>query len=549
MSAPHNFWQFPGGLRLPGHKSESMTQSIATMPLATTLIFPLQQHLGAAAVPVVKVGDHVKKFQMIARAEGFISAPIHASSSGTVIAIEPRVLPHPSGLPSNSIVIATDGKDDAIDCVGMNSSWSQHTPIELRNKVRDAGIIGLGGAGFPTAVKLSPDPQFQIETLILNGAECEPYITCDAMLMQEQARAILDGLLIMRHILQAKQCLIGIEDNKSHAITALQQALSPEEKSFIQVIAVPTRYPAGGEKQLIYTLTGKEVPSQKIPANIGIVCHNVATALAVNDAVSHGHPLIERVVTVTGPATPSPRNYRVRLGTPIQDLLAFAGVETQGTARLIMGGPMMGFPITDQSAPVIKTTNCLLTYKKADLPRATAAMPCIRCGECVNVCPAQLLPQQLYWHARAKDFDKIQDFHLFDCIECACCNYVCPSHIPLTSYYRFAKTEIWAKERDKKKSDIARERHEFHLARIERKKQEDEERKRKKKELLSKVTTDNTDKKDAIAAAMQRVQAKKAAQSTTPQNVDNLTEAQQRQIDEIESRRKQQTVIDKEAGT
>lgn len=507
-------WRFHGGLKLPGHKSISMTQPIAAATIPETLILPLQQHIGAAAVPVVKVGERVLKNQVIARAEGFVSAPVHASSSGVVTAIEARPVPHPSGMLSTCIVIQTDGKDEGVAIATAQADYHDDDPSHLRNRIREAGIVGLGGAGFPTFIKLNPGRQYTIDTLILNGAECEPYITCDAMLLQEQPRAILDGLLVMQHALQAKRCLIGIEDNKPAAIAALRDALTDTERAVIEVVAVPTIYPAGGEKQLIKTLTGLEVPSHKLPASVGIVCHNVATAQTVGDAILHRQPLIERVVTVTGPAISTPRNYRVRIGTPMQHVLQLAGVQQQTLARLIMGGPMMGFAIDNPAVPVIKTTNCLLGLTQRDLPQQQFALPCIRCGECARVCPALLLPQQLYWHAHAKDFDKIQDFHLFDCIECGCCTRVCPSHIPLVQYYRYAKTEIWAKERDKQKSDIARQRHEFHLERLERKKQEDEERKRKKKELLETVTAADDTKKAAIAAAMERVQAKKASKES-----------------------------------
>ena len=520
-----------------------MHQPIAAAPVPPELILPLQQHIGNAATPIVKVGDRVLKNQIIARAEGYVSVPVHASSSGTVIAIEPRVIPHPSHLKDTCIVIATDGKDETIPVSSVVADYRHMDPAELRNRIREAGIVGLGGAGFPAFIKLNPGPQLKIHTLILNGAECEPYITCDAMLMQEQPRAILDGLRIMQHALGTEHCIIGIEDNKPAAIQALQSALQQDEQRFIEIVAVPTLYPAGGEKQLIKTLTGIEVPSHQLPASVGVICHNVATAYSIAQAISQ-QPLIERVVTLTGPALSRAANYRVRLGTPMEFLLEHAGVSRSSLARLIMGGPMMGFAINDRQTPVCKTTNCLLALTAQEIPRTQFELPCIRCGECARVCPAQLLPQQLYWHAHAKDFDKIQDFKLFDCIECGCCSYVCPSHIPLVQYYRFAKTEIWAKERDKRKSDIARQRHEFHLARLERKKREDEERKRKKKEMLEKVSQADSAaeaKKAAIAAALERAQAKKAAQPA-PLNVDNLSEQQRQKIAAIEQRREQSSL-------
>lgn len=532
--------KFFGGLRLEGHKFESMQQSIQKLPLAQHLIFPLSQHIGLPAEPVVSVGDRVLKGQMIARVGGSVSAPIHASSSGTIIAIEERPVTHPSGKTAECIVIETDGNDQAIEAE-IFTDYQDREPSLLRDVIRDAGIVGLGGAGFPTFIKLSAAPGKIIDTLILNGAECEPYITCDAMLMQSRAVAVLRGADILCQAVQAKQCLIGVEDNKPLAIKALKQALT--EHTFyhpIEIITVPTIYPTGGERQLIKVLTGHEISARHRPMDVGLVCQNVGTAAAVADAVLKGQPLIERIVTVTGDAIHKPTNWLVPVGTPIQHVLAQCD-HHDGNNDIIIGGPMMGFVIDDSQAPVIKTTNCLLVQTHQPVK---PAMPCIRCGECATVCPAQLLPQQLYWYARAKDFDKIQDYNLFDCIECGCCVHVCPSHIPLVQYYRFAKTEIWNREQDKQKSDRARERHEFNLHRLERKKKEDEERRRKKKELLNRAqgkTENEVDmKKAAIEAALARAKAKKDAMGVTPKNIDNLTPEQQQQIKAAEARRQRQ---------
>jgi len=493
-----------------------MREPIRQVPIPRILTLPLQQHIGEPAQAVVKVGERVLTGQVIAHAEGYISAPVHASSSGTVVAIEKRAIAHPSNIHDDCIIIETDGKDERFEHECLQQGYQQLDPSELRNCIRDAGIVGLGGAGFPSFIKLNPGKQ-HVDTLILNGAECEPYITCDAMLMIERPREIIEGLLIMRHALHAKHCLIGIEDNKPDAIRALSEALSEQEKNFIEVITVPTRYPAGGEKQLIRTLTGIEVPSNGLPIHVGIVCHNVGTAVAIARAIHHGEPLISRIVTLTGNGLARPCNVEARIGTSMQVLLEQAGLDQARTARLLMGGPMMGFVVENIDVPVIKTTNCLLAMGKQEVAPEHHAMPCIRCGECATACPAKLLPQQLYWYARSKDLDRIQTYHLFDCIECGCCNLVCPSHIPLVQYYRFAKTEIWARDREKQKADLARERHEFHLLRLERKKQEDEERKRKKKEMLEKVANKDDDKQAAIRAAMERVTAKKATQQQAAQ--------------------------------
>jgi electron transport complex protein RnfC len=533
----HKLWHFPGGLHLNGHKHMSMTEHVAPISLPAQVVLPLQQHIGEPAEPIIKVRERVLKGQMIARASEYVSVPVHASTSGQVIAIEERIVPHPSGLPATCIVIEADGKDEWTELKPI-TDYQNMDPSALRNVIRDAGIVGLGGAGFPSFIKLNPGPTNVVETLILNGAECEPYITCDAMLMQEHPRRIIDGLLVMKHALRAKHCIIAVEDNKKVAHTMLVNALHEHESEFIEIVQIPTIYPTGGEKQLIKVLTGMEIPSHGLPIDIGIVCHNVATAATVCETIEQGKPLISRNVTVTGDAVETPRNLEVLIGTPFAHLLDACGWQKEQTDEVLMGGPMMGFCITSLDAPVIKTTNCILARPK-DQPHRQPAMPCIRCGQCANVCPAKLLPQQLYWYSRAKDFDKTQDYNLFDCIECGCCAYVCPSHIPLVQYYRFAKTEIWAMERDKKKADHARQRHEFHQYRLERKQKEDEERKRMKKELLKKTqgkeNAESDTKKTAIEAALARVKAKREQQEK--KNVENLTEQQKQAIRDIEERR------------
>ena len=534
-------WKIFGGLKLKGNKSISMEQSVQAAPIPKYLTLPLRQHIGTSAEAVVRKGDRVLKGQVIAAAQDHVSSPVHAPTSGTVIAIEEKPLPHPSAMSGTCIIIETDSKDEWCQRV-PHPDYQSYDSEKLRNIIRDAGIVGLGGAGFPSFIKLSPGPGYIIDTLILNGAECEPYITCDAMLMQENARQILDGLNIMRQALQAKKCIVAVEDNKRLAHTMLVNALHEHEADYIEIIQIPTIYPAGGEKQLIKTLTNKEVPSGRLPINIGVVCHNVATAAALAKAVLDGEPLISRYVTITGDGVDSPCNLEVLFGTPFSELIDYCGRNIKAK-HVIMGGPMMGFEVDNETVPVIKTTNCILV--RDDIKKSQPVMPCIRCGQCAEVCPAQLLPQQLYWYAKAKDFDKTQDYHLFDCIECGCCSYVCPSRIPLVQYYRFAKTAIYAQEQEKKKSDIARQRHEFRLYRLERKKAEDDERKRKKRELLKKAEgkKDSSDdaKKAAIAEAMERAKQRREAQSAQAKNTTNLTEAQKKQIAEVDARRNSKT--------
>lgn len=484
-------YDFDGGIHPAENKTQSTGQPIQQAPIAPQLILPLHQHIGAPAEPLVKVGDAVLKGQMLAEANGFVSVPLHAPTSGTISAIEPRQVPHASGLEELCIVIDSDGKDEWIERQGLLAKRGVDDirdleATELVNHISDCGIAGMGGAGFPTAVKLHTGKR-DINTLILNGAECEPYITADDMLMRERAQQVISGAQILLHILGAKRCLIGVEDNKPEAINALNAALVElHEEHHIDVVAIPTKYPSGGEKQLIQILTGEEVPAGGIPADLGIVCQNVGTVAAISDAVYHGTPLISRITTLTGDANQQPGNWEVLLGTPANFLLQQAGYQQQKRERVIMGGPMMGFALPSLDLPVVKTTNCLLAPTDKELPPNDIAMACIRCGMCADACPAELLPQQLYWFSKAQEFDKAEQHNLFDCIECGACSYVCPSHIPLVQYYRYAKGAVREERAAQSKAEKAKERFENRVARQEREKAEKEAKRKARAEAATK---------------------------------------------------------------
>lgn len=515
-------YKFNGGVHPDGHKHESTRLPISQLPIPETLTLPLRQHIGYIPKVKVGVGDYVLKGEMIAETEGTVSAAIHAPTSGTITAIEEALIPHPSGLPDMCVTLRPDGKDQ----------WKPLTPIDWKNtdiptlisSLRLSGIVGLGGATFPTHIKLHAEAASAIHTLIINAAECEPYITCDDMLIRERAEEIIKGAEIAQHLLGAAQVIIGIEDNKpeaTHAITLASQTLTNTT-----VKTVPTLYPSGDARRLIHLLLGIEVPHHKRSTEVGVQVFNVATVLAIYRYFAFGEPSISRVVTVTGNVS-NPQNFEVLLGTSMASLVSAAGGAKNDTTHFVMGGPMMGFDLPGIDVPVTKAANCIIAVSPSLFAPPPPALPCIRCARCADACPVSLQPQELYWFAKSGNLEKARDYSLFDCIECGCCSYVCPSNIPLVQYYRYAKSEIIAADRAQEAADLARERNEFRLARLEREKLERAQKHAQRAAANANAATDEA-KKAAIAAAIARVQAAKqaAAQSDTEATAES-NQAQQ----------------------
>ncbi|MGL1955705.1 MAG: electron transport complex subunit RsxC [Colwellia sp.] len=515
------FWHFHGGIHPPEQKKQTTDKPIRQLPLPQQLIIPLQQHIGRQGDLLVTVGDKVLKGQALTQSSNPMAVPIHAPTSGTISAIKKSVIAHPSGLSELCIFIDVDN-EDTWRKRKVCENFTQLSHQEIIKKIANAGISGMGGAGFPTHIKVNIKPD--INFLIINAAECEPYITADDLLMREQSEAIVDGIKILDHLLTPAFILIGIEDNKPEAIKALKKATQHIEK--VTVCVLPTKYPTGGERQLIKILTGQEVNSGSLPIHSGIVVQNVATCFAISDAVINDTPLIRRVITVTGKSLHKPQNIWTLLGTPVQHLLQHCGFQdvAQSTSSstsaypVIMGGPMMGFSLSNGQVPIVKTSNCILAPSQKEMPSAfdhySNEVECIRCGQCSDVCPSQLLPQELQWSAKAKDHQQLMALNLFDCIDCGACAYVCPSQIPLVQYYRVAKAEIRQQQQLDIKAESAKLRFEARKTRLEKEKLARIEKHKKaaeaRKASMNKQTPQASGAKSAVAAALARVKAKKA---------------------------------------
>jgi len=473
MSAPtYDLGTLHGGLRLPGNKAESTRSGILNIPVPSQLIMPITQHVGDPAQPIVSIGERVLKGQLIADSEGTLGAPVHASSSGKVIAIEPWPVSRRYGDTAPCIVIECDGKDEAIVRADSPPNFTRLEAPDVLQKILQGGIVGLGGAVFPTAQKLMQARTCDIDHLLLNGVECESYISCDDMLMRERAGEIISGAQILMHALQIDVCFLVVESDKPDAIHRLGDVLGEISDDRIILKQVPSIYPSGGEDQLVQLVTHREVPSGGLPSDVGCLVQNVGTAAAIHDWVIDNEPLISRVTTITGDGVSNPINVRARVGTTIGDIIELTGGYAEGAEQLIIGGPMTGKSVSTDRVPLVKATNCVLVMSAS--PSIGPELPCIRCGDCASVCPVQLLPQQLFWYACADDEKKMRDFGLMDCIECGCCDLVCPSHIPLTADFRVAKGRIRELADEKARAARARLRFEARNDRLEREKTERE---------------------------------------------------------------------------
>ena len=434
LQPPRPTW----GVHLPPRKAQSTARPIAACPLPREVAVPLDCGPAGVAEPLIAAGETVLTGQLIGVTAD--AGHVHATVSGEVIGVQERAVPGRPGAMSPCIVIRSDGRDSWHPDCSAGLPTGQPEPEQLREAIATAGIVGLGGALFPTADKMAACGQ--IHALILNGAECEPYISCDEMLMREQAHSVIVGAQLIMGAIGTDRTVIAVESDMPEARIALLDEIRARDADNIDVAVVTAKYPAGGERQLLELLTNRQVPAAGLPTDTGYLCQNVATAAAVADLVERGQPLVDRIVTVTGPGVVEPQNLRVRIGTPLADLIAAAGGYAMADCRLIMGGPMMGRPLPGDGLPVTKATNCIIVATPGELAPAAPEYPCVRCGECSRACPARLLPQQLLVASRAQDTLALAELRLEACIECGCCDYVCPSHIDLTAQFVQAKRRL-----------------------------------------------------------------------------------------------------------
>ncbi|MBI5185354.1 MAG: electron transport complex subunit RsxC [Nitrospinae bacterium] len=438
---------FRGGVHLPEEKDGTNGLPTQTCPLPGKVVIPLSQHTGAICEPLVKSGDLVKKGQKIGEGKSFITSTVHASISGKVVDISPQ--PHPSGNNVPAITIESDGKDEWADGIAGTGDYLYIDPEKLRAIVLNAGIVGLGGAQFPTHVKLSPPKDKKIEYVILNGAECEPFITSDHRLMVEKPSEIIEGLKIIMKALSVRKAFIGIEKNKPDAISILKSQISnlKSQNMDIEVAPLDIKYPQGAEKQLIKSIVNREIPSGGLPMDVGVVVNNVGTAHAIYNAARHGRPLIERVVTVTGSGVKEPKNLLARIGTSLDFMIQNCGGFAGEPEKVIVGGPMMGTAQHTLKVPVIKGTSAILVFSKGSARADSDYLACIRCGRCIDSCPMGITPNLYGIYYERGMVDAAHSWNLMDCIECGICSYTCPAHRPLVQFIRGLKSEIHKKKK------------------------------------------------------------------------------------------------------
>jgi electron transport complex protein RnfC len=496
---------FPGGLALTHHKQAACLHAVERPPLPRRLFIAMRQHQGETGRLLVETGERVDKGQALTGSGDDFIVPEHAPTSGTIEAVTEHPAALPPGSSRRTIVLAPDGEE----------RWTTKQPLEdwrdlgaeaIVDHLHRSGLAGLGGAMFPTAAKLRGGWE-GLHTVILNGAECEPWIACDEMLMRERAREVIEGGLVLARAAGARQVVVAIEDRMGVVEEKLREArsaLNAEEQVVIRKVF--TIYPEGGERQIIQALTGREVPHDGLPQDLGVVVHNVGTAAAARDAVVEGIPLIERVVTVSGPGIADPRNLLALIGTPFSHLVEAAGGYRGDVTRLVLGGPMSGTALTSDEIPVTKGSNCVLALTRTETEPTQPTLPCINCGECVRVCPARLLPQTLFKLVEAQNYDDAADYDLADCIECGCCAAVCPSHIPLVDFYKHGKDELARRRLDRRRAALAQRRYEAREERLQREKEARESRRREREEKLKRS---ETDAKSEIQAAIERARRKK----------------------------------------
>lgn len=481
MKQLKRLWQISGGLPLAGYRQQSRGGGLRQCDVPSRLVYKMPNDEAQAGLKV-RIGQRVLRGQVLHDKVDDRTPPIHAATSGFIKAIQPAYCSE-SNQAGLELTLESDGKDESIAFEATYANFRQFRPEALRQHIHTMGLLGLGGGVFPTAAKLAAGLG-RIHTLILNGAECEPYISCDEILLRERPEEVILGAEILRFMLGAEICLLAIESDRHQAIPAIERALARLKIDSVKLVLIPVHYPTGGERQLIRLMTGQEVPIGGLPADLGIHCQNVGTVYAAYRAIVHGEPLVSRMVTVTGRGVRNPQNLEVRLGTSVKDLITECGGYTEEAEFLILGGAMMGKAIPSDDMPVTASVNCVLVAGKTEFQSLRQEKPCIRCGECSDACPAGLLPQQLYWQANSSQFDKLLDSGLSSCIECGCCDVVCPSHIPLTQMFKSSKAQIKQNTKSQDKAERARARFESRQLRQEREQREILEAAQRKKHTL-----------------------------------------------------------------